>query len=267
MSELTSPAGRLWIAAAPGRFFLVDDAAPRIDGPTWVADLDVGMARVALEAWTSHELTEADAAAHYRARLSNGAERLQAELERTNRSVGAVLPGLDALLSRLGAPDSDTLDGTEALSLLTGRPRGEVEADPAGSRDAVLDALQSLAGAGTPTAPEPRLPPTDAAGDATPEERAALGDIIQRWTFGASAIGDVADAPGARPVRPSNPQALLASLRRALASLGTFETTESREDRLARYRTDARAAIDRATAGWKPPMPTVEELLRMGEDQ
>lgn len=275
MSEPTPPAVRLWIAAASARFFLVDDAAPRVAGPTWVADLDEGEARVSLDAWLPFEITEAVAAEHYRERLSEGAERLQTELERETRAVAAALPGLDALLSRLGGPDADDFDGPEALSLLTGRSRAEIERAPAEARDAVLDALTALAGRPTPApaAPASTRPVSHDAVDATAEERAALGEIVQRWTFGATTL-DAPTEPGASALPGAvarddhrSPQALLESLRRALKNLGTFESTESPEARLARYRTDARAAIDRATAGWKPPTPTVEELLRMGDDQ
>lgn len=278
MSEPHSPDLRLWIAPVSGRFFLrpaaaVAEAAPLAGpGAAWVADLDAGEARVDLALWAADEVTEAVALAHYRAVLSTGAERLETALADASQAVGRALPGLDALLERLGTDAGAGLDGPEALTLLTGRTRAQVEADPAGSRDAVLDALTAL----MPSAPaaEPTTPVSPAAGThatATAAEQAALGELLQRWTFGASRADDAGPdtppPPRGAPLADRSPQALLASLRRAVTALGHFEPPETRAETLSRYHADARAAIDRATAGWKPPMPTVEELLSMGDDQ
>lgn len=275
MSEPHSPDLRLWIAPVAGRFYLRPAAAPETSGSTtlpgtaWVADLDAGEARVDLATWAADEVTESVALEHYRGVLSVGAARLETALDDASRSVGQVLPGLDALLARLGTDAGAGLDGPEALTLLTGRTRAQVEADPAGSRDAVLDALTSLMPA-TPSA-GPAAPAASPDVQATPEEQAALGEILQRFTFGPSRADD-ARPESSTPVRPvpladRSPQALLASLRRAVTALGQFEPPETRAETLSRYHADARAAIDRATAGWKPPMPTVEELLSMGDDQ
>ena len=273
MSEPHSPDLRLWIAPVSGRFFLRPAGAPAArlgadaPGAAWVADLDAGEARVDLAAWAADEVTEAVALAHYRAVLSTGADRMETALGDASQAMGRALPGLDALLARLGSDSGGTLDGPEALTLLTGRSRAEVEADPAGSRDAVLDALTALLPA-TPPA-EPEAPDAPGGPQATPAEQAALGEILQRWTFGASPAVAAATppAPAGLPLADRSPHALLASLRRAVTALGQFDAIETREETLARYHADARAAIDRATAGWKPPMPTVEELLSMGDDQ
>lgn len=273
MSEPHSPDLRLWIAPLSGRFFLRPaDSAPAPaaatpSGSAWVADLDAGEARVDLAAWVADEVTEATAAAHYRALLSTGADRLTTALGDASQTVGRALPGLDALLARLDSTNDAPLDGPEALTLLTGRTRAQVEADPAGARDAVLDALTSLMPA--PVAAPPRPAAVGLAAAATPAEQAALGEILQRWMFGAHPEGapDASPPTAGQPLTDRSPQALLASLRRAVSALGQFERIETREETRARYRADARAAIDLATAGWKPPMPTVEELLSMGDDQ
>jgi hypothetical protein len=276
MTENRTPSGQLWLAPLTGRFFVVPDgeaptAASGVSGTDWVADLDVGAARVDLAAWAAFEVDESAARALYRSRLSTGAATLAAAGARATSALTTALPGLGALVERLAEGDSDAIDGPTALALLSGRPRAEVEAAPEAARDAVLDALQRLASLSPPAvdSPQPAAGPVPG----TQAEREAFGALVARLTLGvevepgaeAVAFGVRAEAAAVTPGRDT--LALLATLRRAVAALGPQDPPESDEARLDRYRADARESIARATAGWKPPTPTVEELLRMGDDQ
>jgi hypothetical protein len=274
MTENRTPTGQLWLAPLPGRFFVVPDAASPSTGAVpvgavWVADLDTGAARVDLAAWAGFEVDESAARAHYRTRLSAGASTLAAAGARATSALTTALPGLGALIERLAGDAPDALDGPTALALLSGRPRAEVEAAPEAARDAVLDALQRLASASPPAVDAP--PPAADPVPGTQAEREALGALLARFTLGVEVETDAATSgasPDAAAVPPGpDALALLAMLRRAVAALGPQDPPESDEARLARYRADAREDIARATAGWKPPTPTVEELLRMGDDQ
>jgi hypothetical protein len=270
MTEPRTPTGQLWLAPLSGRFFLVPEAmvASAPAGSHWVADLDAGAQRVDLSAWAPYEVDEATALALYRGRLASGAAAVVAGVEAPMRALNAALPGLGALVARLNTDEGGPLDGPEALALLSGRSRAQVEAAPAAARDAILDAVQSLAAA--PALARPETPAGEAVrvpAQATAAEREAFGDLVARLTLGVEVPVDAPSGAAGVAAPPPDARALLAAVRRAVDALGPLEAPESDEARLARYRADARANIDRATAGWKPPTPTVEELLRMGDDQ
>jgi len=273
MTEIRTPSGQLWLAPLTGRFFVLPDAwAPSTftvaAGGDWVADLDTGATRVDLTAWADFEVDEAVARARYGERLAAGAATLATAGARATSALTAALPGLGSLLERLAGGEADGMDGPAALALLTGRSRAEVEAAPEAARDAVLDALQRLATTSPPAAVSPAsTTPTSTPQPGTAAEREALGALIARLTLGVDVETTLA-APSAtaRAATGADAHALLSMLRQAVAALGHATSIESDEARLDRYRADARENIARATAGWKPPTPTVEELLRMGDD-
>jgi len=262
MPEPHPSSGHLWIAPLPARYFLVPEGLAAPPGEIWITDLNAVERRADLTPWARYEILEPEALGLYREALAAGAAIAQRATSGATARVAAALPGLERLIARLGDGDASALEGPEALSLLTGRSRTEIEAQPEAARQAVVDAVGALV-AGTAT-PVSALPPSVS----TARERAAFVALLQRWTLGPDTGPEVpatADLHAAVPA-PFDADALLRSLRTALLALPA-DPPETDSERQARYQADARAAIDRATAGWKPPTPTVEELLRMGDDK
>lgn len=259
MPEPHPSSGHLWIAPVPARFFLVPEGLQPPPGDTWLTDLQAVEVRADLTPWARYEILEADAERLYREALSAGADVAQKAMAEATGRVAAVMPGLEKLVERLATEGEGALDGPEALALLTGKARAEVEADPEAAREAVLQTMGALV-SGTPARAR-TLPPSVS----TAKERAAFVALLQRWTLPSAPPSDPPAASGVRAQAPAafDADTLLRSLRTALLSV-PVDPPETESERQARYESDARAAIDRATAGWKPPMPTVEELLRMG---
>lgn len=250
----------LWIAPAERRFFVVPEGRPLPRGLGVVVSLAGDAARVDLGGLEEHEVGLDEAAARFREEVRRGAVGAKAAVSAAWRRIEEAAPGLADALDRIEAGEED---GGVVLGALLGRAPEELARDPRGTEralDAVSRDLTMLLG--TAPAGVAGAAPASAGGGLSQRDAERLADVVEDL-WGASR-GEVEEL--VRDLVPAAGREGLSLERLVRLAALLDEGVEAPSRRQERYRADARRNIEEATAGWKAPRPTFQELLRGGPE-
>jgi hypothetical protein len=249
---MSGPKPTLWIDPLAPRFFVADQAPPE-GGGVWLVSLDGAARKARIKGWAHTVINETEARARHQAAVLAATQTASKAMAQARAEWAHQQPGLADVVRRL-ADTERPATGTEILALWLGRSAEVLLADPAQAQADVEAALAQL----SPTPAPVLAPASPSAAQVTVPEAVwgALVTILDRWWWSELTL------PSLGAHTTADVEALAARLMAELADDPL--RAEARARRMGVLRAEARAAIDRDTAGWRVPTPSFDELLRGG---